>query len=497
MKKAKAKHALALTVITTFSVFSGCSKELPSSKIQTSAVPELPPYEIQWYYIGPGEQKDTELVEQRVNEYIKPKINATIKLNLLDWETYPTRISAMIASGQPFDICFTSDWLNNYVKNAQDGAFVELDQYMDKELAGTKKIIGEEFWNGSKVNGKHYGIPANKEKARHYGFIFNKTLADELGFDMSKVKNFEDIEPLLKIVKEKKPDYTPLMWQNPGVGASFFIPWTCETPYNYGQAVAILPNGKAVNAMEQPQMKDAFEISRRFYLAGYYRKDALTTTDNSIIDKQGKFFAYNVNLKPGYADEKNSTLVGYETAQIDITPIITSNSDAMGSLQAISRTSKDPRRAAMFLELVNTDKTLSNLINYGIEGIHYTKISDNVIETVKDSKYTPNMQWMFGNQFLTYQYENEDPNKWKNFEEYNKKAIPAINLGFIFDQEPVKVEAAAVAEVMKQYFQALNLGAVDPAEKLPEFNAKLKEAGIDKIVAETQRQFDNWKASKK
>lgn len=497
MKKIKTILALALTVATMTGALAGCGKKSPAADTKTNDVSELPPYEIQWYYVGPGEQKDTELVEQKINEYIKPKINATIQLNLLDWGTYPTKIAAMIASGQPFDICFTAAWMNNYVKNSQDGAFVELDQFMDNELKGTKEILGQQFWDGSIINGKHYGVPANKEKARNYGYVYNKTLADELGFDMSKVKTFEDMEELLKIVREKKPDYTPLLWQNPGQGASSFIPWTSETSYNEGQAVAILPDGKAVNAMEQPEMKAAFETSRRFYLAGIYRKDALTSTDNASIEKAGKFFAYNVNLKPGYADEKNSTLTGYETAQIDLTPVITSNSEAMGSLQAISITSKDPRRAAMFLELVNTDKTLSNLINYGIEGTHYKKISDNVIETVKDSKYAPNMQWMFGNQFLTYQYANEDPNKWKNFEEYNKKATPAINLGFIFNQEPVETEVANVAAVMKQYFQALNVGAVDPAEKLPEFNAKLKEAGIDKIVAETQKQFDEWKASKK
>ena len=32
------------------------------------------------------------------------------------------------------------------------------------------------------------------------------------------------------------------------------------------------------------------------------------------------------------------------------------------------------------LELFNTDKYLNNLINYGIEGTHYVKVSDNVIK---------------------------------------------------------------------------------------------------------------------
>ena len=34
----------------------------------------------------------------------------------------------------------------------------------------------------------------------------------------------------------------------------------------------------------------------------------------------------------------------------------------------------------MFLELVNTDKYLNNLINFGVEGVDYEKVSDNVIK---------------------------------------------------------------------------------------------------------------------
>jgi putative aldouronate transport system substrate-binding protein len=34
----------------------------------------------------------------------------------------------------------------------------------------------------------------------------------------------------------------------------------------------------------------------------------------------------------------------------------------------------------MFLELVNTDPYLSNLINYGIEDSHYKKVNESIIE---------------------------------------------------------------------------------------------------------------------
>ena len=46
---------------------------------------------------------------------------------------------------------------------------------------------------------------------------------------------------------------------------------------------------------------------------------------------------------------------------------------------------------------LNTDPYLNNLINYGIEGKHYTKIDDNTIKIVDNTPYTlQGYQWMQG-----------------------------------------------------------------------------------------------------
>ena len=68
--------------------------------------------------------------------------------------------------------------------------------------------------------------------------------------------------------------------------------------------------------------------------------------------------------------------------------------------------------------------------------------------------------------------------------------------GYSFDQQPVATEIAAVSTVIEQYTPSLNCGAVDPTEALPEFIDSLKAAGMDKIIAEQQKQFDAWYAEK-
>ena len=175
-----------------------------------------------------------------------------------------------------------------------------------------------------------------------------------------------------------------------------------------------------------------------------------------------------------------------------------SNRETTGSMQAISRTSENPERALMFLELFNTDPVLNNLINYGLEGVHYEKVSDNVIKALPDSsKYASGLGWMYGNQLLNFLLDNEDPQKWAKFEAFNAAAKPTNSLGFVFNPDKVKTEIAQCASIWDQYMAPLETGTADPEVELPKAIQAFKEAGSDAIMAEKQAQLDAWKAANK
>ena len=84
----------------------------------------------------------------------------------------------------------------------------------------------------------------------------------------------------------------------------------------------------------------------------------------------------------------------------------------------------------------------------------------------------------------------------EKYEEFNDNAIKSKALGFVFDTTPVKAEAAAVQAVMDEYRLPLENGVIDPDENLPKFRQALKDAGIDTVIAEKQRQLDEWAATK-
>ena len=74
-------------------------------------------------------------------------------------------------------------------------------------------------------------------------------------------------------------------------------------------------------------------------------------------------------------------------------------------------------------------------------------------------------------------------------------AKKSLALGFQFDSSPVADQMAACANVVAQYYMPLMYAEADIETTLPVFQEQLKSAGIDEIIAEKQRQLDEWLAS--
>lgn len=58
----------------------------------------------------------------------------------------------------------------------------------------------------------------------------------------------------------------------------------------------------------------------------------------------------------------------------------------------------------------------------------------------------------------------------------------------------METEGAALANVFAEYAFNLMSGAVDPDQVLPEFQAKLEEAGINEFVSAAQTQMEAYLA---
>ena len=491
MLKLKRGLILLLSLAIIFSM-SACKNNTVQKADEPSDSVPADAYEIQWYFVNSNAQKDVLLVEEEANKYLKDIINATIKLNCLDWGTYSNKVSTMLASGSPMDMVFTSSGTLSYSQNVAKGNYLDISELITKYAPKTYEMLSSVI-DAARINGKLYGIPANKDTAHRYGFVYNKAIAEKHNLDLSNVKSFEDLEPVLSVIKEKEPELIAL-----GIGGS-------RTPYDlidfdfisgFNQVGAFYSDKQPdviINQFESPEFKEAVLLARKYYQDGYIYKDAATAKNFDQLQKQGQMFTYMEKLQPTKLNEINAASANVEYDAVYVSEILRINDDVKGSMIAIPRTSKNPERVMRFIELFNNDVYLNNLINFGIEGKHYTKKSENVIEPVKDSGYDQvGMQWEFGNTFINYFLPNMPSDRNEKLKEFNEKAKNMKSLGFSFDNEPIKVEVSSCANVIQEYLQNLTSGAVDVETILPQFIQKLKQAGADKIIQEEQLQYDNW-----
>ena len=137
------------------------------------------------------------------------------------------------------------------------------------------------------------------------------------------------------------------------------------------------------------------------------------------------------------------------------------------------------------------------MLVYGIENVHYKKVSDNVVTLLDSPKaYKAGNGWRFGNQFNDYLMDNEDPQKWTKFAEYNTKGLALKSLGFSFDRTPVDAQCAACKSVVEKYYKQLFAGASDVDGTVKKMSDELNAAKVKRVVlTEMQKQYDAWLAA--
>ncbi|WP_337102150.1 ABC transporter substrate-binding protein [Paenibacillus sp. YIM B09110] len=443
--------------------------------------------------------KDMNLIQEEVNKITKAKINATVKLMPISFGNWNQQTNLMMSSNEKLDLMLV---LGTYNTQVAKGQLLPIDDLIEKYGAGIKSAVGEDYLKVPKVEGKTYGVPTVREFARNFGFTMRKDIAEKHNIDVSAIKTLDDVEAVLKVIKEKEPNMTPIA---PGGANSTFM--QTYAPYDgLGDAYGVLPNYdndlKIVNNIETPEYAAFMKKFRSWYTSGYVLKDAATNQTSSVdLVKAGKLFGYLTPMKPGFEGQE-SRAAGHEMVSAELIEPVATTFTITGIMWGVPHHATNPDRSMMLLDLLYTDKDLVNLLIWGIEGKHYVKVADNVIDFPEGvdgstSGYYMGLGWMWGNQFLSYVFNGDDPEIWTKMAEFNKNAKKSKALGFSFNADPVKTEITAVANVVNQYQKGIETGTLDPDKALPDYISKMKSAGVDKIIAEKQKQLDAWAQANK
>jgi putative aldouronate transport system substrate-binding protein len=454
---------------------------------------ELEPYEVRWIVVGNGEPRDMEMIEAAADEYMADIINATLKLEIYDWGSYVEKRDLAIAAGEVVDIAFSATW-NGHLSNVAKGMYVDITDLAPEYAPGTIDQLPEPLLQGGMYNGRLFAIPANKEAFSANSVAFRTDILEKHGLTLEGVNGFQDITPLYEVVNENEPGMFMMIephvamvsFENDAIGAGFEV-----VEDDDGELKVML-------SIERPEYVKGAEMLYEWAQAGFISPDQMLITRNDEVAraKAGRVFSLMTNYKPNVESEWENTY-GYEFEAVLTRDYYMNSSSVSNSMQAIPFTSDNAERALMFLELFNTDKYMNNLINFGIEDVHYVKVGENTIDfpegvSRETSTYFPDTQWMFGNQMLNYLRVGQDPMIYENYRRINEIAEPTVSLGFFPDFAPVRNQIAALANIGKEYAPLMETGARDPDELIPEWLEKARSAGLEEVKTELQRQLDEW-----
>ena len=140
---------------------------------------------------------------------------------------------------------------------------------------------------------------------------------------------------------------------------------------------------------------------------------------------------------------------------------------------------------------------------FGIEGKHWVKTAENSkVITYPEGVTAADVGWSgapawWGDHEQAYTLTPNTDEYYTLIKTYGvEDSVISNALGYTFDTTNVKTELAAIQNVIDTYRPSLECGLVDVDTELPKFQQALKDAGIDKVIEENQKQFTEWLSKK-
>lgn len=458
------------------------------------------PVELIWWMGCAAEAPiDQAIVEAELNKMSQEALGITIKCTYMTNE----QIGLAMSSGEYFDMCFTCGWYNDFNTNAFNGMFYNIDGIVQEQTPDLWASMPEMLWQGAYVplDGEMQllAVPVMKDYGIEVFWLIDIDYFEgEKGMEIPATMTFNDIEPFLEAYKADHPESYPLILAREGITSwSNFIDWINQEmmiSLSYND-IGTEKEGTVYLCFEMPEFIERVEKIREWYVKGYISPDAAVvqsiTRANAGVIQSGQAF-YGADSIYSNSRQKATAISRYDGPYL-------STFSLRGALTAISASSKHVEEALKLIEFANTNREYRNLMRYGIEGTHYTTNEDGTVTKtdVGVSNYAP---WPYVQasyslsavEASAFPSVPADPNMWQVIWDGYSEAITSAGLGFAFDPTPVENEVNACKAIRELYWFEMQTGTSDPAETFPQIIAELEAAGIREVIAEAQRQLDEF-----
>lgn len=323
-----------------------------------------------------------------VQQEIFKLTNIKLKFETVPNSNYNDKKKTLMATNNIPDIIqIDMNDVNNF---ASVGIFLPLKPYMDQGKLPNFKKFWDQYPDLAKLtaSGELYGFPAigRNELANGFGPVIRTDLLEK--HNLPVPKTYDELLNVLAELKKLYPDSVP--WsvrKGSGPIHQLFktMAYTLGSGVGGGNGVYFdkdKDGGKYLYGPANPEFKEVLAYFNKAYSMGVLDRDYAVATQQQWTEKltSGKsfFFFDNSGFSLDYTKALQKTV---PEGKFEIIPIPTNKSGQARAefyattitekMFAISAKTKDPETLVKLLDWMYTEKA-SNLMSYGVEGVHHT-----------------------------------------------------------------------------------------------------------------------------
>ncbi len=507
---------LAASLILTSFVACDTEPAATSSKEQTSSATQVDdassekaeePQEIKTIkYCAPGnEPAEYNSVITEINKKMGEDIGVNIEIEYIPWDAWDQKINMKLTSQESFDLL---QIMQTHPKLIATNALTDITSIMEEYGSNYLDSVPAEVIEAAKVDDKLFIMPTYWYEPTHESkFLIRTDIRDEHGFENPE-SPAEMLDQLEVIMEDWEGAYKPYLLIN---GTNISPTGSARTnllhvsydayPFIVKSELAIIYDDMTFASwIESPEFKQDANFYEDAYKRGLIYPDVLTLQNsqkNAHVQSGEWYIGMGGNINPtaaGLTEDQLELISFAEEGESLMRPMTIK--DTVG----VPYTSESPESAVKFMDWLYTSSENYDLFLYGIEGEHYTELGDRHYSIIKNpdtgSVGYSFADWMIGN----IHYKRNDPTTIlpaveESMYQVDENAIVHPADSFNFDGTPVEAELANVQTAIKTYVVPIYVGVAPYDTEFENAMNQLRAAGYDEVMAEFEKQYNEFVAN--
>ncbi|WP_274362849.1 ABC transporter substrate-binding protein [Paenibacillus thermotolerans] len=446
----------------------------------------------------PGQESPAQQsVLKAINEKLKADgLNIEVDIKYLD--DYWNKLALNIAGGTVYDVAWAhSTTLSDLVAKK---VYQPIDEALQANGGDLLKNTPDYVLKGGQIQGKQYAL-ARAIPMTGFNNVYNIRGDLREKYGIPKISTVEGLEAYFDAILKNEPDMYPIAGDNlqelfPAF-ANYYFPIGDGSQY----PLYIDP---ADSSYTVKSFLDSDAFAKIVAKKKEWKDKGWLYVDNNFNHYEGfdngKVAAVGANIFS--ASERIDTVTrnvpGAKLETVYLEPQTRYIFSAGDNMLAVPSTSKHVNEAVALINWIKKDQANYDLWSYGVEGVNY-KLADAAVDVngIPDNdRYNANV-WMWNDLRLARFSTNYPKEDIEALKAWDSNSVVTPFVGFTLDQSKIKSQISNIRAIMGEYIPNLGLGVTDYNEVSGEMMKKLKAAGLQDVIDETQKQINAYVEAQK